>query len=84
MNDGAIEQEGPPEEVYNEPATVFAAGYMARSNRLPGTLIENVGEPESPAICAPLRVVTANEGGFSSNETAGTSRGGKRTGSPCI
>jgi iron(III) transport system ATP-binding protein len=43
MNDGAIEQEGPPEEVYNEPATVFAAGYMARSNRLPGTLIENAG-----------------------------------------
>jgi iron(III) transport system ATP-binding protein len=43
MNDGAIEQEGPPEEVYNEPATVFAAQYMARSNRLPGTLIENAG-----------------------------------------
>jgi len=43
MNDGAIEQEGPPEEVYNEPASVFAAGYMARSNRLPGTLIENAG-----------------------------------------
>ena len=43
MNDGGIEQEGPPEEVYNEPATVFAAEYMARSNRLPGTLIENAG-----------------------------------------
>src|SRR5262245_14967681 len=43
MNDGAIEQEGPPEEVYNEPATVFAAQYMARSNQLPGTLIENAG-----------------------------------------
>ena len=38
-----IEQEGPPEEVYNEPATVFAAQYMARSNQLPGTLIENAG-----------------------------------------
>lgn len=43
MNDGAIEQEGPPAEVYNEPATVFTAEYMARSNRLPGTLIENAG-----------------------------------------
>src|SRR5438128_9596376 len=43
MNDGMIEQEGPPVEVYNEPATVFAAGYMGKSNRLPGTLIENFG-----------------------------------------
>jgi len=43
MNDGAIEQEGPPAEVYNEPATVFAAEYMGKSNRLPGTLIENAG-----------------------------------------
>jgi iron(III) transport system ATP-binding protein len=43
MNDGMIEQEGPPVEVYNEPATVFAAQYMGKSNRLPGTLIENAG-----------------------------------------
>jgi iron(III) transport system ATP-binding protein len=43
MNDGMIEQEGPPVEVYNEPATVFAAEYMGKSNRLPGTLIENFG-----------------------------------------
>jgi iron(III) transport system ATP-binding protein len=43
MNDGAIDQEGRPEEVYNEPATVFTAEYMARCNRLPGTLIENAG-----------------------------------------
>ncbi|HEY7379088.1 MAG TPA: ABC transporter ATP-binding protein [Steroidobacteraceae bacterium] len=43
INDGAIEQEGPPLEVYNEPATVFTAEYMAQSNRLPGTLIENAG-----------------------------------------
>jgi iron(III) transport system ATP-binding protein len=43
MNDGMIEQEGPPVEVYNEPATVFAAAYMGKSNRLPGTLIQNFG-----------------------------------------
>jgi iron(III) transport system ATP-binding protein len=43
MNDGMVEQEGPPVEVYNEPATVFAAEYMGKSNRLPGTLIENAG-----------------------------------------
>jgi len=43
MNDGVIEQEGPPVEVYNEPATVFAAEYMGKSNRLPGTLIANAG-----------------------------------------
>lgn len=43
INDGAIEQEGPPLEVYGEPATVFVAEYMAQSNRLPGTLIENAG-----------------------------------------
>jgi len=43
MNDGMIEQEGPPVEVYNEPATIFAAEYMGKSNRLPGTLIANAG-----------------------------------------
>jgi iron(III) transport system ATP-binding protein len=43
MNDGMIEQEGPPVEVYNEPATIFAAEYMGKSNRLPGTLIQNAG-----------------------------------------
>jgi iron(III) transport system ATP-binding protein len=43
FNNGAVEQEGPPTEVYNEPATVFAAEYMAQSNRLTGTLFENAG-----------------------------------------
>jgi iron(III) transport system ATP-binding protein len=43
INVGLIEQEGAPADVYNEPATVFAAEYMAQSNRLSGTLIENAG-----------------------------------------
>ena len=43
INMGSIEQAGAPAEVYNEPATVFAAEFMAPTNRLTGTLVENAG-----------------------------------------
>ena len=43
LHDGAIEQEGTPSDIYQEPATVFAAEFTAPSNRLEGTLVENSG-----------------------------------------
>lgn len=59
LNDGTVEQEGPPAEVYNEPATVFAAEYMAQSNRLTGTLIENAGTQACLEIMgSPIRGIT--------------------------
>jgi spermidine/putrescine transport system ATP-binding protein len=36
MRDGRIEQIGPPEEVYEQPATEFVAGFLGASNLLEG------------------------------------------------
>jgi spermidine/putrescine transport system ATP-binding protein len=38
MNDGVIEQLGPPREIYEHPATRFVAGFIGTSNLLSGTL----------------------------------------------
>jgi spermidine/putrescine transport system ATP-binding protein len=37
MNRGRIEQLGPPQELYERPATAFVAGFLGISNLLPGT-----------------------------------------------
>ena len=42
MRDGRIEQVGPPEEVYERPATEFVASFLGASNLLDGT----VGPPD--------------------------------------
>lgn len=36
MNQGRIEQLGPPEELYERPASAFVAGFLGASNLLPG------------------------------------------------
>jgi spermidine/putrescine transport system ATP-binding protein len=38
MNDGVIEQLGPPRDIYEHPATRFVAGFIGTSNLLTGTL----------------------------------------------
>jgi iron(III) transport system ATP-binding protein len=40
LNAGAVEQEGTPTELYQQPATLFAAEFMGNNNRLEGTLVE--------------------------------------------
>jgi iron(III) transport system ATP-binding protein len=40
LNDGRIEQEGSPIDLYAQPATLFAAEFMGNNNRLEGTLVE--------------------------------------------
>ncbi|MFL5370199.1 MAG: ABC transporter ATP-binding protein [Myxococcales bacterium] len=44
LDRGRIEQEGTPEEMYGEPATLFSAEFMGSNNRLPGNLAEVSGE----------------------------------------
>jgi spermidine/putrescine transport system ATP-binding protein len=39
MNLGKIEQVGPPQEVYDHPATEFVAGFLGASNLLAGTVV---------------------------------------------
>jgi iron(III) transport system ATP-binding protein len=38
---GLVEQEGTPFELYEQPATLFAAEFMGSNNRLEGKLVEN-------------------------------------------
>jgi iron(III) transport system ATP-binding protein len=40
LNAGAVEQEGTPTELYQQPASLFAAEFMGNNNRLEGTLVE--------------------------------------------
>ena len=44
LNAGVIEQEGTPTELYQEPATLFAAEFMGNNNRLDGRLVEKAHE----------------------------------------
>jgi iron(III) transport system ATP-binding protein len=43
LDRGKIEQEGTPQEMYGEPATLFSAEFMGSNNRIPGTLLEISG-----------------------------------------
>jgi spermidine/putrescine transport system ATP-binding protein len=38
MNEGVLEQEGPPEDVYRKPATLFVAEFVGMANRLAATV----------------------------------------------
>jgi iron(III) transport system ATP-binding protein len=40
LNNGRIEQQGTPQEMYNVPETLFTADFMGSSNRLAGTVAE--------------------------------------------
>ena len=41
MNRGEIQQVGAPEEIYNEPANKYVAGFIGESNILQGTMVED-------------------------------------------
>lgn len=41
MNDGDFEQIGTPDEIYNEPESVFVADFMGKSNLFPGEVARN-------------------------------------------
>src|SRR5712671_6868213 len=44
LDRGRVEQEGTPQEMYGEPATLFSAEFMGSNNRIPGTLSEVSGD----------------------------------------
>jgi len=44
MSDGRIEQVGPPEEVYNTPASEFVARFLGAANILPAQVLELRGD----------------------------------------
>ena len=61
MNDGHVEQIGTPTEIYDEPASVFVAGFIGQANLWPGAVrersasratFEAFGGVALPATCA--------------------------------
>ncbi|MEU6714003.1 ABC transporter ATP-binding protein [Nonomuraea sp. NPDC046802] len=64
MHEGAVVQFGPPEEIYQAPATVFAATFIGRANLFTGTLgqdgvldADGLGRiPVAPTTVAPGKV----------------------------
>lgn len=44
MNDGHIEQIAPPEALYFQPRTVFAADFIGTANLIPGTVTAHAGD----------------------------------------
>lgn len=43
MNDGQVEQQGPPHEIYEQPASQFVAGFIGTTNFVPGQVQEVSG-----------------------------------------
>jgi iron(III) transport system ATP-binding protein len=44
LNNGVIEQQGKPTEMYSSPRTLFTAEFMGNNNRIPGQVVEIRGE----------------------------------------
>ena len=40
LNNGVIEQQGTPQEMYGQPRTLFTADFMGSNNRLEGKVVE--------------------------------------------
>ncbi len=60
MNKGVIEQCGTPEHIYENPASVFAAGFIGTSNLMPGTYDNGAVQ-----VCPELRVPLQSSDGLS-------------------
>ena len=70
MNDGRIEQLGPPEELYERPRTAFVAGFLGVSNLLDARVVArngSVAEVETPEG-ARLQVPSARLDGLGAGE----------------
>jgi putative spermidine/putrescine transport system ATP-binding protein len=56
FNQGRIEQLGAPSAVYEEPATLFAAGFLGTSNLVAGDLARHLTGSPSPHTVRPERI----------------------------
>jgi spermidine/putrescine transport system ATP-binding protein len=64
MNQGRIEQNGTPTELYETPATAFVAGFLGVSNLLPGTVTgpESVQLRDGTQVAVPAGVLQGRTG----------------------
>jgi spermidine/putrescine transport system ATP-binding protein len=65
MNDGRIEDQGPPERVYSRPASRFSATFMGESTLLSGKVLDlGMDEIRIDTQVGPLSLAGAGEPGF--------------------
>lgn len=62
VRDGRIVQEGNPEQLYNQPATHFVAGFLGRSNFVHGELLKRGNPSIVKSGKYELKVASNNEG----------------------
>ncbi len=74
LNAGVIEQEGTPTELYQEPATLFAAEFMGNNNRLEGALVERAGARAVIEVMGERLEGRARGGGAVGTKTTGVIR----------
>ncbi len=63
MNRGVIEQCGTPEHIYENPASVFSAGFIGTSNLMAGTVADG-----GVQVCPELRIPLADHEGLTAGE----------------
>jgi spermidine/putrescine transport system ATP-binding protein len=56
INEGRVEQIAAPEEIYNNPSSLFVAGFIGSANLLPGTLVGRDGDTYVVELKSGLRV----------------------------
>jgi spermidine/putrescine transport system ATP-binding protein len=56
INEGHVEQIASPEEIYNNPASLFVAGFIGSANLLPGSVVGRDGETFVVELKSGLRV----------------------------
>jgi len=62
FNDGRIEQIGPPQEIYEHPATPFVAGFVGTSNLIESPLAQAVAGLDRAFCVRPERIRILGEG----------------------
>ena len=74
LNNGLIEQEGSPTDLYREPATAFAAEFMGNNNRLDGTLVERADKAAVIELMGMRLAGVARSGALAGEEVTGIVR----------
>jgi putative spermidine/putrescine transport system ATP-binding protein len=67
FNQGRVEQFGTPEEIYEHPATIFAAGFVGTSNVVSGPVAEKITGSASTFTIRPEKIALRGAGAATSD-----------------